>query len=366
MPRSTLRTPRGRRRLLLVGLAVAAAASVTACGSAAQITAKKAAVDSLTSLGTQSGMSVTVSLGLTTAQVSKLAILAGATIPTRAAAAISDAALVWSFRTGHGEAISSKQTARDSADSFDFGLRVGSAMPLELRSVGQSVYARIEFAQLQADFGHAPGKTAGIEAALQKLDRYVPGLAALGKGDWVSINKSSLQPLIALFEHFATTANGKAAAPAKAAADSLVGELHSAFNANTTYTNAGTIGGRTQYDVTIDLKNFAQQVAPALQSLLSALPLGAAEVSSSQIASAIAKLPATAKLQLFVAGGKPQEVDLDLNQFAPAGHKAPFPVPLRVVIAPAPSIVAPAGATPIDLSNLGQLLGGMMIGAGSS
>ncbi len=60
--------------------------------------------------------------------------------------------------------------------------------------------------------------------------------------------------------------------------------------------------------------------------------------------------------QLWVKNNKAQELDIDINQFA---HTFPFAVPVRIVIAPGSPVAAPSGATPLQLSKIAGLLGGL-------
>src|SRR5206468_7279982 len=85
-------------------------------------------------------------------------------------------------------------------------------------------------------------------------------------------------------------------------------------------------------------------------------PIPGASDIGNQMAAALAKVPQTVTLELWVKDNKMQEVDLDLNQFA---HKYPFALPLRVMIAAGSPVAVPRGATPLQISGIAGLLGGL-------
>jgi hypothetical protein len=117
----------------------------------------------------------------------------------------------------------------------------------------------------------------------------------------------------------------------------------------------------------VALKSFVEQAGPAVQSFLSSLPGGlGSKITNADIAKAASEVPAHATMQLYVKNDKAQEIVVDVNQFVPAKEKLPFAVPVQVFIGEPGAVHAPAGATPLNLSNLGQLFAGMLGGNSSS
>jgi len=364
------RSPQGfldKRVWAVLAVGALSASSLAACSTLAKLTTKQAVGDSLSALQDQSSISFAFSLGLTPGQITQLADAHGGSgIPAPVAQTISESSIVLSFASGSGEELKSKQTEKDSADRFDFGLRIGSTMPLEVRYVGQALYARVQLTQLLSDFGQGQAAAAGIQSALQKGNQYVPGLEALGQGQWVSITKASLAPLLAIFKQLETSSLGKSSVSQyKAGALQLEGDLKSAFKNNATYTNAGTSGGRTKYDVSVALQSFVQQAGTALETYLASIPGVGSKISSADISKAASHVPANAQLQLYVKNNRAEEIDLDINQFLPAKDKAPFQIPVRLVIGQPGTISAPSGATQLDLSKIGTLISGMLGGLAS-
>jgi hypothetical protein len=336
---------------------VLSASSLAACSTLAKLTTKQAVGNSLSTLQDQSGISLAFSVGLTPSQITQLADEHGGSgIPAQVAQTISQSSIVLSFATGNGEELKSKQTEKDRSDRFDFGLKIGSTMPVEIRYVGQALYARVQLTQLLSDFGQGASAAAGIQSALQKGNQYVPGLDALGQGKWVSITKASLAPLLAIFKQLETSALGRS---------SLSQYKACAFKNNATYTNAGTSGGRTRYNVSVALQALVQQAGTALGTYLATIPGVGNKISSADISKAASDVPAQAQLQLYVKNNRAEEIDIDVNQFLPAKDKAPFQIPIRLVIGQPGTISAPSGATQLDLSKIGTLISGMLGGLSS-
>jgi len=141
--------------------------------------------------------------------------------------------------------------------------------------------------------------------------------------------------------------------------------LKSAFKNNATYTNAGTSGGRTRYNVSVALQALVQQAGTALETYLATIPGVGNKISSADISKAASDVPAQAQLQLYVKNNRAEEIDIDVNQFLPAKDKAPFQIPIRLVIGQPGTISAPSGATQLDLSKIGTLISGMLGGLSS-
>src|SRR5262249_30767910 len=159
---------------------------------------KQAVGQSVGSLPDQSSLSVRVSLGLTEAQVQQLASKEGGSgMSATQAKALSQGSIFFDIQTGHGEKLSSAQTQTDSANKYDFGLQIGSDVPIEVRYLDQNLYVRAQVSELLSDVGSSTNADS-VQSSLQQADQFVPGLAALGKGDWVEVSHASLQSLSGL------------------------------------------------------------------------------------------------------------------------------------------------------------------------
>lgn len=351
----SLRTP--------LAAAVAGALIVAGCGSSSPskpASPQQAVEQAVTDLGQESSLEARFSLAITADQVQQIGSKSGSSVTTAEAKALSEGSLFFEVQTGNGEAIDSSQLATDSKTAFDFGLQIGSDTPIEIRYVDQNLYVHAQLSTLLTDVGQSPSSAARFGATLSKLDTYVPGLGALGQGKWVEATQASLQQLGTLLKQYESSLGSSqpSSSQLKALSPKLRKDFSTAFQANSTYQDLGTTSGRTEYGLTLQVHNFLAQFGPALQTDLGTLPLGVGTTYGSAISKATAKVPAgqTAVVDLFVSGGKLDEADLDLNQFAPAGKKMSFAVPLRIALSSPPQITAPSGATQLDLSKLPNLI----------
>ena len=308
---------------------------------------------------------------LSPAQVQQLAKKSNPSGMTDAEAnALSNGSIFFNIQTGHGEKLSSAEAKTDSANSYEFGLDVGSDTLIDVRYVDQNLYVQAQLSTLLTDVGSST-KDSSIQGTLQQADQVVPGLAALGEGKPVEISHASLNSLSGLLKQYASSLGSGGAAVNPSQYEAVYGQLAhdvtTALKANSTLVNAGTSGGRTDYKATVNVQGFLNQVGPALQTDLASVP-GVGGDLAKGLSQAKSQIPAnqTAVADLFVENGTLQEIDVDLNQFASAADKAPFPVPVKVAFGTPPSISAPSGATQVDLSKLPTLLGGLMGGLGGS
>lgn len=348
------------RRMGLGGLAAVAAAAVAlgACGSATPANAppqqpQQALNSAFRSIGSQSGVTLHVSLGVTGKQLQQMTARDGSHALTKTAAAdIAATSLI----------VDVNRAGTDGNDQFGLAVHVGTAPaassdPLELRYVNQTFYVRADLPTLEKDLAQSPAAAGGFQNALESPDanNSVPGLSALGQGNWVSVPASELTALLGAAGGSSSSASGQQM-------QQMGTQLRNAFSANATYTKVGTQGGRTHYTARLALKPFVQDVEQSLPASLGSIP-GASSVGK-QLNEAVGQL-GNRKLvaDVWVRDSKVQEIDVDLNQF---DHKYGFAVPVRIQIGPGAPVVAPSGATPLDLSKLGGMLGGMLSGGSST
>lgn len=367
----------GRRSARLgTALVVGSALTFAACGNssaASRQSPRQGVAQAVSALGKQSSLSVTFSVGLTKQQVEQLSSKGGGTPATPAEAqAVSEGSIYLAAQTGHGEALDSAQAATDTTNSYEIGLRIGSDTPFEVVYTSQNLYARVDAAQLLSDVGQDPAKASAFDSALSQAAVYVPGLDALAKGQWVELSHASLHTLGELLKQQGAASGSST--PTSSEVSAAIQKLRSAFGSSlmaaTTFADVGSTGGRTEYKATLDVHSFLSSFGPTLESDLAAIPVTGSKLSSSVkqgLSRAESKIPAnqTAVADLYVSGGKLQEADVDLNQFA-GKDKASFPVPVKAVFAAPPTISAPSGATMLDLSNLPKLFQGLMAGVHST
>jgi len=342
--------PRFSRRTGFGGLAMVAVAAVVlaACGNpATKVTPTQAVSKGFGGVVAQSGFNIKVSLGVTAQQLEQIATTlggSGSKLTPQIASTLTDTSIDVDFETGHGENIDSKQARTDRDDQFDFAVQIDGAAPLEIRYVDSTIYLHADLPTLLSDFGQPSSAATKFQSDLQSANSYVPGITALGQGQWVSAQTSALAPLLK------DVKTGYSAASSTVSLK-LVDQLRAALDANSTYVNEGTNGGRTEYAVTVAVHSFVQQAGADLSSSLSSLP--ESKIPASQ----------TAVFDLYVSNNRVQEIVIDLNQFK---HKFSFAVPLQIQFSSGSPVTIPQGATALNLSKLSSLLGGLLGGASST
>ena len=339
------------------GIAAAAGVALLALGACgnplAPLTTERAVGNSVGKALAQPGLNLQISLGATPAQLLQMNRIdhGDSSFTPQMASALAHTSIVVNVYPGHGESVQSKQFATDAKNRLELALQVHSARPVDVRYLEGTLYARADIHTLLSDFGQDPAGAASAQSGLEKANAYLPGLAALGQGQWVSADLHELAPLLKL-----GGLNMSPNSQYKANSTGLMRDLKSALINNTTYTNLGNHGGRTEYRLTVAAHQVLGQLSGDLSNLARSTPIPGATGIGKQIAGALPKVPRTVTLQLWVKDNKMQEVDLDLNQFA---HKYPFPLPLRVMIAAGSPVAVPRGATPLQMSGIAGLLGGL-------
>ena len=350
----------GRRRGRL-GVAVVAAGALLlgACGTpGAKLTPQQSVGKALGAEFNQSGVSLQVSIGLDGAQILQLAHATGGPDVTQSEAnALAGTSIVVKLVGGHGESIQSTQFATDTANQLDLALLVNKSSSLELRYTGKTIYVRADLTTAIKEFGVSTSEAGTISRWLDQANQYLPGLSALGHGQWVAVPLASIESLLHQFQ-----SSGSASVPTANTSQIAKAEqqLKTIFTGNATYAFEGTHGGRAEYAVTVQVHNALQKLAQALSGVIPTAGVGALDPSK-MISGIVDKVPAdqTVVLQMWVSNGKAQEVDLDVRQF---DTSLPFAVPVRFVLGSASSIPAPTGATTLDLSKLPQILGQLFEG----
>jgi hypothetical protein len=351
-----------KKRAFWGGLATAAGAMLAlgACGNPiAHLTTERAIGNAVSKEFAQPGVNLQISLGVTPGQMVRINQIehGDSSFTPQVASALARTSLVVNVYPGHGESLQSKQFASDSDNQYQFALQVGGAKLVDVRYLNDLLYAQADLAKLLSDFGAPPPAASKIQSELEQGNQFVPGLSALGQGDWVSANPKTLAPMLK-----AGGSNSSNAPASTVNVSKLLNDLKSALTSNTSYANLGTHGGRTEYQLKVQARQFVRTLASTLPNDLAAAVPGTGSVAS-QVSKALNQAQTqigpgqTIAVQLWVKDNKAQEVDLDINQFV---HKFPFAVPLRFVLAGGTPVTVPSNVTPLDFSNVSGLLGGLM------
>ena len=352
-----------------LGLALVAGACSSAAKSnnaSSNETPAQAVATGLSGLGSQSSVRLSVSLPISAAQAEQLAGK-GSTGPTPAEAkALTESTLFFTEATGHGEAIDSTQAQTDAQDAFDFGWTAGSATPVEIRYVDQNLYVKVDVKQVLSTIGQNAAKGTQFTNQLSSLNGEIPGISAVAAGAWGEITHAGLLTLGAALKQSA----GANANPSTLRSDAmrLRTEALAALKADSTIASLGSSKGRNEYSVTVQVATLVDTLGPELSSTFGNIPGLGSRIGNS-INHTKLRIPAgqTAVVDVFVAGGKLSEADLDLNQFQ---HSVSFAVPLRIEFSSPGTPSTPSGATNVDVSKvpglLSGLLGGLSSGSASS
>jgi hypothetical protein len=314
-----------------------------------------------------SNLGVRISVNLTADQLQQLSKQGGGSeITAQEAQALANGSIFFDVSTGRGEPLNSQQAAKDNANDYDVGLTTttngATHTPVELRVVKQNFYLHLNLSQLESDTGQTSSSLSQLSTEAGKLNSDIPGISDLAAGKWVEVSHSSLQPLLDLLQMAEAGQGGSSNSTNLGALyPKLIQDVESAINTNSGTTKGASSGGRTEYNVTIKVKPLVEQIASIVQNDLNSLPGGLGTKYSSSISKAAGNIDSsqTLVMQTYVQDNKLQEIDIDLNQFAPPSQQAQFAVPIKITLGSSPSISAPSKPTPLDLSKLPQMLGGM-------
>ena len=121
-------------------------------------------------------------------------------------------------------------------------MQVGGAAPIEIRYLNGMIYISPDVSTLLSDFGQSSSEATKFQSALEGANSYVPGISALGQGQWVSAQTSAFAPLL---QQLKTADPSAANSVSPAQSKQLLNQLSAALKANSTYGIFGTQGGRT-------------------------------------------------------------------------------------------------------------------------
>jgi hypothetical protein len=336
--------------------AILSLGAVAACGASAgtkavqAVTTANAVGDAFSGIRSQSGIKLTLSLGVTPDQLLQIGNDGGDTLTKALATSLSGTSVVINLHTGHGESLdqASANGASDKDSQAEISLLVKGETPVDIRVVDQNLFLKADVSQLLSLYGQDPAQASETIKGLSQMDAAVPGLSKLAGGGWVSISLTELSSLAA------RAVKPSATTLPSAKGGSLLNDIGAAFNRNQTVVNNGTHDGRTEYTIVAPVRQLAQDLISTLAKD-SGTSASAMSAVTNELSSSLDSIPAgqRATVQLWVKDDKAQEIDFDLNQFA---NKYPFPVPLKIVIGDGSVVKAPSGATAIDLSPLAAML----------
>jgi hypothetical protein len=289
---------------------------------------------------------VTMSLGVTPAQVATIArVDKGSAVPAPVAAGIAHTSVVFDLRDAGGRPLDQVSATRAVGDRTSLALRVDGGVPVQVRTIGHELFARVDIPALFGDYGQSQARARRLQAGIEAANRVIPGARALGEGDWVDLDlAATAEDLRRLAGRDLPTGDAAAAQGLR----TLLPAVRRAFSHHATFTNSGDHGGRTEYTVKVASRAFLEELLGAARRALGVDP---ALRRLTQDLPTTVRIPASQRtvLEVWVQHNRVEEIDIDLNQFS---HTLSFPVPLRIVIGASTPVGVPTGATTINPASI--------------
>lgn len=346
------------RRPLSRLTAVAAAGAVVAlagCGSSSTAATpndpKGKLSASVSNLTDSDALTVTLKLEASAAALQQLARSQKQTLSAADAQAIAGLNVIFATKTTNGQKLSaikpgSSNSANVSVQVVDSGRSLA-----ELRVVDGNLYLKGDVRTI-LNLAHRSATYAQLQARAQKLPGFVQALIA---GKWVSLSGDALKGLAS---QFGVTPSQS---PGTSQSQKLLSDLRGIIDRDVTVSPHGSDSRGDHLVVSGNIRTLATDLMTSVQS---AVPGGAAlgnQLKPQKVPSRVVTV------DTWVKDGKLAEVSLDLLQFAQPGQApAGAHVPLALTFSgTADDISAPSGATAVDLSQLGSLLGAFGGGASS-
>lgn len=261
---------------------------------------------------------------------------------------LAGATVMIAAKTGGGS-FRSLAASPATAQETSFALTVDTRATPNLVQVVETsgtLYARADVDQLLHLLG---GSAQQISGLLHGPDLPAPLVNAVA-GQWVSVNLTDLKPHAG--------ASTPSVGPSQATA--LAQSLDTIFRKDVTVTRAASdpkLGDH--FVLSGNVRTIGTDVLAAAKSLVGSVP-----DASGLLDSSAQTLPdRTIKVDEYVRNGTASAFRFDLTQLLnPAEVKAAAgrPAMLDIDLTPTATITAPASATPLDLSTLAPLLGGLL------
>ena len=339
-----------RSSTVLAAASAGAVLTLTACGSGSGHSVPKDPKGELTAsvknLGQSESLTATLKLEIDPADLQALASSDGDKLSAADAQAISSAQLVVQAHTTNGKDIADLKPGDKNATAVSIrGVSKGHTY-LELRVVNGDLYIQGDVKGI-LDLAHQSKTYAEVKARAASLPAFVK---ALVNGEWVSLSGAAAQGLAG---QFGVQAGGQSNNDAQS--KKMLDDLQALLRKDVTVTKVGTDDRGDHLRLTGNAKTIAND---AYQTFASAVPGGGAALSQAKPQ----KIPSKkVTVDAWVKDGVLSEISVDLSQFADPGDPAAgkhLPIALAFD-QEGDSIEKPSGAVPIDLTQLGALMGGL-------
>lgn len=333
---------------LTFAAAVAAALAVAGCGggsSGSSGSPKSELTTGITNLSHSDVLTTTLKLDTTAAALQAFAQASHQSLGPGDAQALAGANLVIEAKTANGQNLSDVKPGDNKATNVAFrGIDNGRTYA-EIRVIAGNLYLQGDVKGILA-LAHKSKLYAEVQARAATLPAFVKAFVA---GQWVSINGAAAQGLASQF------GGGGAQTTNPAQAQKLLADLKGVVDRDVTVTRAGTDSRGDHLVLKGNTRTLARDFVAAMQS---SVPGGSVLGSQLNATNAPSR---TITLDAWVKGGTLSELSLDLVQFAKPGEApagAHLPIALTFEQSGA-DITTPSGVTPVDLTQLGSLLGAL-------
>lgn len=339
-----------RRPTFVRSVVVTAAAALLAagCGSGASSASNKdpkaAFATGMNGLNDKDALTVTLKFETTPEALAGFAKESGDILNPAVAKDIASGEIVFETKTTNGKNLSEVKPGDANATASRFAFNDNGTQYAEFLSRDSALYARADVKGLLALFGKS--KTyAELRARARTLPPFVKAFVA---NQWITLPTSVLTALASQF-------GGASAMPNADQMKKLVAALKDVINRDVTVTRIGSDDQGDHLRLTTQSRQLVGDLVQSLGGAIPAASLLLGKFDPSKVADHSIVLDA------WVKDGALAKLSLDVVQFAKPGEaKAGDSLPVVLTFDRSGDDVSkPDGATPVDLTQLGSLLGGL-------
>jgi hypothetical protein len=292
-------------------------------------------------LGNASTLTASLKLGASGSQVLSFVTAQdkSAKLTSAEAAEIAGISLNFEVSAPSGQKLS-QLTGLTSEGAANISVVEGAKSLITIRFINKTLYLQADLKDVLNALGQASTYRQMTAAAGQ-----LPGfLGALVQGKWVSLPLSTLKQLTGSLGSVAS------ATPNSADSSRFLSAIEGLLTKDVTVTRTSS-GSTDNLTLTANLRTLAGDVTSTFATLV---PGAGAALGKADVSSAPNK---NVTLDATVTNGTLSTISFDLGQIAKSGNGT---LPIELAFTPSgTAISAPSGATAVDLSTLGSLLGSL-------
>ena len=336
---------RPRSSSLLAAAAVGGLIALAGCGGGGSNGSlpndpKAALSASVGNLSNSDVLTTTFKLDISPTDLQALARADGDKLTTADAEAIASAQLVFQAKTSDGSNLS-----ENNGHKTDASIRVlsGGSTYLEMRVLSGDLFLN---ADVKGFLGliHKDKTWAEVQARAGSLPPFVQ---AIVNGKWVTLSGAAAQGLASNFGITTPPSNG-------ARSQRMVNELKRILTGDVSVTRAGSDDRGDHLVITGNTRKLATDLYSAVAGSVPGAGAALSQAKPQDVPSRSITVDA------WVKDGVLSEISLDVAQFAKPGEAAGKHLPVALTFEQSgDDIEKPANATPVDLSQLGGLLGAL-------